>query len=284
MVAVNVLGRFHIMPEILRHARFESFSFADAVAPFFFFTVGMGLRISFLRNKSELGEAPAITRAARRFLKLILISIFVYHFNPSKIFWGDALTQIGFGGLLAIPVINMRSGYRMILPPMYIIAFLLIKTFLWKIPKGLELVSCTFLILVGSVVADWLIDRPETLVSKSLCWGLAVFLLGWIVTSFFSKNIIILAYGLIYTSLSILLFLGFYYLVDGLKFPIFNFTTLGRNALVVYILHYYIDNDMRKLIPDDAGILMAMVAISVVYFGCYTVVRYLENRRYFITV
>ncbi|OGR90726.1 MAG: hypothetical protein A3J74_05750 [Elusimicrobia bacterium RIFCSPHIGHO2_02_FULL_57_9] len=283
MVLVNVLGRFAVMPETFRHARFESLSFADSVAPFFFFIVGVGFRLAFLRNQTESGTASALALMFKRCLLLMLIGVFVYHFNARRIFW-DALTQIGFGGIIALPVIGAENiFYRAVWPLIYAALLLFIGNIRFHgAPLEIESATWPLLILMGSLAADWIKDSRRNFTSKSSVSGTAILICGLIV--YWLVPGVVAACALVYLGLSFLLFVVFYYLTDVWKRPLPHLTTLGRNALIVYILHYYIEDDMRKLIPDNAGFSAAVLAFSVVYVGCYATAKYLETRKYFITV
>lgn len=282
MVLVNVLGRFPVMPETFRHARFEVLSFADAVAPFFFFIVGLGFRISFCRNQTRVGTSPALALTLKRCLSLMAIGVFVYHFNTRRIFW-DALTQIGFGGIVALPVIGKAKLYRVLLPFLYAGVILLLgQPHVFGIPFKIESASWPLMILMGSIAADWLHEGQESVLRNSAIWGGALVALGFVAYFLAPRNVA--ACASVYLGLSFLLFAAFHHLIDVWKRPLPHLTTLGRNALVVYVLHYYIDDDMRRMVSPDVGVLPALSTFAVVYLACYATARYLENRRYFVTV
>lgn len=282
MVFVNVLGRFNVMPEIFRHARYQDFSIADAVAPFFFFIVGAGFRISYMKNLTKFGKKKTIFIAIKRYLILFVIGVFVYHFNTSRIFW-DALTQISFAGLLALPVIGAKKIVRIITPFVYLAIFIFLKQI--KIfPIDIEPLAWTLLVLMGSLIVDWLEQPNRNIIRNCLLYGLVLFTIGVMLAFFLGKAGAFAAYGLIYLSLSFLLFMFFYFIADIAQMPLPHLSTIGKNAIVVYILHYYIRNDLNKFVSDDAGFITAFTIFLIVYFGCYTVARYLEKRNYIITI
>lgn len=284
MVLVNVLGRFSVMPDFLRHARYLSLNFADAVAPFFFFVVGMGLRLWWTRNRPKLGAGRAALLVIKRCAALMVLAVFVYHFEMRRIFW-DALSQIAFGCLIALPVIGAGQRWRLSAPFIYAGALVLFtngKTRLLGVPFEIESASWPLMILAGSFVADWLEEDAKAVLINSVGAGTALTAAGLLLYRFAPGTVVSCA--LVYLGASFLLAAGFHYLADvrGLAFA--PLTTLGRNALIVYALHYYVDDDMRRLIPDSAGLAQAFLAFAVVFGTTYAVARYLKERRIFITV
>jgi predicted acyltransferase len=284
MVMVNVLGRFAVMPELFRHARYEVLSFADAVAPFFFFVVGMGFRISWLRCQSKFGTRHATLAVFRRCAALMVLAIFVYHFNMKRIFW-DALSQISFGCLVALPVIGAAAGLRIAVPFLYA-GLLLILTGgggeIFGVPFKIESASWPLMILSGSIAADWIMEDQIRFMRRSIMSGGALSAIG--LASYFMMPRNVAACALIYLGCSFLLLAFFHYLVATLKTPLPALTTLGRNALVVYVLHYYIDDDMRRLVAHGAGAFPALLTFVVVFGASYAVARYLRERNVYLTV
>lgn len=283
MVLVNVLGRFDVMPDLLRHARYEALSFADAVAPFFFFAVGMGFRISWLRHREKSGARTARTAALRRCAVLMVLAIFVYHFDMKRIFW-DALSQISFGCLIGLPVIGAGAGLRIAVPFLYA-GLLLILTGgngeLFGIPFKIESASWPLMILSGSIAADWMMEDKKFM-RWTIASGGSLAVTGLAVYFMMPRGVV--ACALIYLGFSFLLLAFFHYLAATRKAPIPALTTLGRNALVVYVLHYYIDDDMRRLVSHDAGALPALLTLVVVLGASYAVARYLRERSIYLTV
>ncbi len=273
MVLVNVLGYYRIMPITFRH-NLEGFRFADFVAPLFVFVVGMGFRISFLRNQITDGKWHAMKKSARRFIVLFLVSIFVYHFSLGRMFW-DALTEIAIAGIFSIPVIGSARQW-----PRILTAFAFLGLFPLARSFGLQFEPFVwvFPLLMGSLVTDWIHDRKKIALG-TIIWGICLSLAGWLIATTVSHAIFITHVGL-----SFLLTFCFYYIADIWKKPLPHLSTLGKNAIVVYILHYLIYEDLRKYINSDAGYLLAITSFVIVYIGCYAVAKYLERRNYFITI
>ncbi len=106
MLLVNAKDLFHLEAAQLSHQR-ETFTYADTIAPLFLFVVGMGMRLSWLRRSSQVGDGPARMAMAKRFGLLVLIAFALY----AGYLW-DALMDIGLAGLLALPFIHRRGRIR----------------------------------------------------------------------------------------------------------------------------------------------------------------------------
>jgi hypothetical protein len=150
------------------------------------------------------------------------------------------------------------------------------------VPLKIESASWPLMILMGSIAADWIKEGPGKLLYKTIACGSALTILGLVLYFLIPKNVA--ACALVYLGGSFLLLGFFYYLSEIRRVSLPQLTTLGRNALVVYILHCYLDDDMRRLIPNDVGLIHALLAFGLVFGACYTAARYLEIRKVFITV
>src|SRR5688572_10330789 len=100
MFAVNFLGNFAAIPEILKHHA-DHVTYADTIMPGFFFAAGFSYRLTFLRRLVS-GVPPGTARIAalRRSLGLILIGIIVYHLDGRARTWAE-LESLGLRGFLA---------------------------------------------------------------------------------------------------------------------------------------------------------------------------------------
>ena len=135
MILVNYLGKFPAIPEAFKHHRDLGdyppfgFSYADTVAPLFMFVVGMGFRLSFQRHVDTNGLWPARGAAIKRYTILILLGTLLY---GSEFQWiWDALVDIGFAGLLALPFILGKGPTRMVVA----VAYMVLYQFLYMSPQ-----------------------------------------------------------------------------------------------------------------------------------------------------
>jgi predicted acyltransferase len=223
MILVNYLGDFGVMPEALKHHRHLGdikpfgFSYADTIAPLFVFVVGMGFRLSFQRRVDKVGLWGARKAAFIRYATLILVGYVIYGYEFQWI-W-DALVDIGFAGLLAIPFILMSTRARLGAAIGYLVLFqfMYMSPLFWKVfTGGLNLlpalgewvrwpgmmdfatygewtlsksidggplgpISWAFCLLLGTVAYDLMAtgDRRRIIVG-CLGWGLGLFVLGWL--------------------------------------------------------------------------------------------------------
>lgn len=141
MILVNYLGQFDQMPHGVKHHRsladwplwgfgYEpggengftfGFTFADTIAPLFMFVVGMGFRLSAQKHTDKTGVKGMRIAAVRRFSLLVLIGYVIYGFEFQWI-W-DALVDIGFAGLLAIPFILLGTRARIGIAVGYLVLY-----------------------------------------------------------------------------------------------------------------------------------------------------------------
>jgi len=127
MILVNYLGGFDVIHEAFKHHRTRAdwppfgFSYADTIAPLFVFVVGMGFRLSFPRRANQEGLWSARRAAVIRYATLVLVGYVIYGYEFQWI-W-DALVDIGFAGLLAIPFIMMSVRGRIVAAIGYLAAY-----------------------------------------------------------------------------------------------------------------------------------------------------------------
>jgi predicted acyltransferase len=223
MILVNYLGSFHGMHEVFKHHRAFAdwppfgFSYADTIAPLFVFVVGIGFRLSFRRNAEILGMARARRASVKRYCLLIIIGYFVY---GMEFLWvWDALVDIGFAGLLALPFIHRGVKVQLVVAVGYLILFqfIYLSTGFWNLwthclgslpnlgvwvrwpdmdvyttygewlmDKSIDggpfgPLSWVFSLFLGSVAYDMMqLQDQKRKVLQCLGWGIGLFTLGWI--------------------------------------------------------------------------------------------------------
>ena len=102
MFAVNWLGAFAVVPELLKHHRTWC-SYADTIMPQFFFAVGFALRLVTLRNAERTSTRAAHRRAVSRSLGLFVFGVLLYEFGSPWKDWA-ALEATGWRGFLSLAV------------------------------------------------------------------------------------------------------------------------------------------------------------------------------------
>ena len=289
MILVNYLGRFQAMSETFRHHR-VGFSFADTVAPYFLFMVGIGFRLSYVKRRENDGPGAARRAALWRYLLLIAVGIYVYGPDFRMDVW-DALTDIGLAGLLALPVIGLGLGPRLAAAVLYLALFQVLSDFtpygvwLWdnSINGGpLGAMGWVFPLLLGSLVADLYPRRVRTVVATTLGWGVGLGVAGWALSFLwpFSQRMMSCSYAVASTGLCFLTVLFFYLIADVWKRPLPHLSTLGKNALTIYIAQQFLVSVWHGHFPEDTGLWAALAGFTAIYGGCYALAAFLDRKGY----
>lgn len=96
------------------------------------------------------------------------------------------------------------------------------------------------------------------------------------------KQIPTLTFTLCATGFAMLVYGCFVWLCDenGWRLAVLN--TFGTNALIAYIVHSYIGDQIGKLVPPDSPVWYVLIGLVAFFLCTWTVVRYLEKQRIFI--
>ena len=102
MFLVNFVGGFAVIkklsPVLCHHHTY--FSYADTIMPQFFFAVGFGYRMTFLRRTAKDGPATAYRHAVRRCLGLLVLAFVIHRLDGRYETWAE-LRAKGLGGVIA---------------------------------------------------------------------------------------------------------------------------------------------------------------------------------------
>lgn len=299
MILVNYLGYFEAMPDTFKHPRY-GMTFANAIAPFFVFAVGMGLRLSLKRRIVKQGSKTAYWHAASRYLILILIGIVVYGPDPVMDMW-DALVDIGFAGLLTLPFIASSKKVRMIgalgLLTLYQLIFVFTGYGAWTMPNSIDggplgPISWASILVFGTIQMDYLNEvSAQNFIVKSLKLGILLMLAGLGISFLqpmelweMSQRSMTIAYPLFASGLSMLTFLLFYILADMRKIKVPHMAVLGMNPLVIYIIQQVLIEFYGDLLPKSAHWSLAILGFLAIYSICFLIARYLYRNKYFIKI
>jgi predicted acyltransferase len=300
MLVVNHLGEFACMPEQFRHHR-DYMTFADIIAPLFMFVVGMGFRLSLQRRVEQDGARTAYIGAVKRYLALVCVGIVLYDPSPDQWrYWWDALVDIGFGAILALPFMMRSTTVRAAAGAGYWILYQAIFRFTaygaWTMDKSIDggpvgPLSWAPIVLFGTIAYDLIATRDKkTVVNGFLTWGLALSVIGvlfyfplpgikerWL----FSQTSMEIPYPVLATGICFLLYLPFYFLNDVIKVNIPTLALVGMNPLILYILQNAL-GDMygpSLIVAEDAAWPMALVDFAFMYGCCYIVAWKLNKDR-----
>jgi predicted acyltransferase len=299
MILVNYLGRFDVMPRTFTHPRF-GMTFANAIAPFFLFAVGMGFRLSLGKRVAELGKKAAYLQAIKRYLILVVIGIVVYGPDPVCDMW-DALVDIGFAGLLALPFILGSVRTRILAAIGFLCSYQLLFMFteygVWTMKNSIDggplgPLSWTAMLLFGTVLMDLLAKYSgKDFLVRVAMWGVPLLLVGFGFTYLepgeiwdFSQRSMTVAYPLFASGLSFLTFGLFYFLADVRNIKLPTLTILGANPLVIYIVQQVLNDMHGGFLPRDSSPMQALFGFFIAYGVCYIVARYLSKNKYYIKI
>ena len=297
MILVNYLGYFEVMPLTFKHPRY-GMTFANAIAPYFVFAVGMGLRMSLAARIKKTGVKEAYLRTAKRYVTLIVIGIVVYGPDPVTDMW-DALVDIGFAGLITLPFImqgkRLRIVFAFLLLALYQLLFAYTGYGEWTMANSIDggplgTISWSSILVFGTVQMDYLIEeRPVGFMKKSLWLGTPLLVSGLLLSYLspmelweFSQRSMTMAYPLFASGLSVITFAGFFWLVDIRKIKIPHLQTLGINPLAIYILQQVLIGFYGDFLPKTAMFWQALLGFLIIYGICYQVAGYLRRNGYII--
>jgi predicted acyltransferase len=294
MILVNYLGRFEVIHETFKHPRF-GMTFANAIAPFFLFAVGMGFRISLMKKIQQIGPKKSYLMAVKRYLILIPIGIVLYGPDPVCDMW-DALVDIGFAGLLTLPFILTSRRVRISMAFVFLIIYQLIFAFTgygeWTMQHSIDggplgPISWASILFFGTVLMDDLLNTSSsTFMKRSLMLGSVLSLLGLGMSYLqpeslwqFSQRSMTMAYPLLASGLGFIVFVFFYWLNDLRKIEIPHLTMLGLNPLILYIVQAILMSYYGSFLDKTAPLWQALSGFAVIYLLCYVVARYMANNK-----
>ncbi len=291
MILVNYLGGFDSMPWQFKHHD-HRMSYADTIAPLFMFVVGMGMRLSLQRRSLNGHTTPAYTAALRRNITLIAVGIVLYGPRLENwLYWWDALVDIGFAGILALPFLMRSVLVRTAAAIGYLVLFQSISMTTaygeWTLSNSIDggplgPLSWATLLLFGTILQDLSVSKnSRKIITGCLAWGLALSAAGWMLHLSwpglkaewpFSQRGMTAPYPLYSAGLCFLGYLPFYWWCDVKKRNIPHLRTLGMNALVVYIVQQALsDLHGSFVVGRDSQPVMAAIGFVAFYLTCYAV-------------
>lgn len=294
MIMVNYLNHFKVIPETFKHPHY-GMTFANTIAPFFLVAVGMGFRISFARMTERSGYRQAILHSVKRYLILVFIGIVLYGPDFKTDIW-DALVDIGFSGLLALPFILMSRTMRVVAAFAYLAIYQLIFIYAgygeWTMANSIDggplgPLSWVSILLFGTVLYDFLAESSSSdFIRNTLLFGIVLTLAGYALSLLqpaeywqFSQRSMSIAYPVLASGIGFLVFLGFYLLNDVYRLELPHLTVLGLNPLLIYILQCVLIGMYGSYLPSDAPLWQALSGFLVIYALCYLVAHYLWRNK-----
>ena len=253
MVIGNFLLNLPWVPAWFKHAPDIGFTFVDLGAPAFVFVIGLNYVTSARRRRENDGPAGMTRHFVMRYLAILgLGSIFgagqaLLQINGVTINWG-VLQAIGVAGLVTLIFIRLGTWQRMAIGLGILTGYQILLDNFWLdavlaaphggLPGSL---SWAGLLILATVLADlyhgrkgginWLLAGSTILIFASLI------LSNWFPIS---KNRVSETYVLLSLGLSGWFFWTFHLLVERLRIKLEFFIWWGRNPLLLYVLHLFL--------------------------------------------
>ncbi|MFQ3650391.1 MAG: heparan-alpha-glucosaminide N-acetyltransferase domain-containing protein [Gemmataceae bacterium] len=211
MFVVNFMGGFVAVPDNLKHHHTYN-SFADVIMPQFFFAVGFGMRLSWLRRCAAEGTIGAVRHFLGRIAALLLLGFVIYHFTGQYKTWAEltaqpwpevvlsaikrqpfeTLTHIAVTTLWVLPVIAApiwgRTVFALGSAGLHV-AISLAGYYDWNMqpPAGIDggplgFLTWTLPLVAGTLAHDWVMAGTQPMVRSVVVGG--VLMAGGIALSF----------------------------------------------------------------------------------------------------
>ena len=294
MIMVNYLNHFAVIPETFKHPHY-GMTFANTIAPFFLIAVGMGFRISFVRMVARSGYKPALIHTIKRYLILIFIGFVLYGPDIKVDIW-DALVDIGFSGLLALPFITKSTRVRTVAAISFLIVYQLLFIYAgygaWTMANSIDggplgPISWVSILLFGTVLYDLLNDYcSKDFIRYTLIYGTLLIVIGYMLSLLqpqenwqFSQRSMSIAYPILSSGIGFITFLLFYVVNDIKKIEIPHLTVLGMNPLLLYIVQNILIALHGGVLPSNAPLWQALTGFLVIYLLCYLVAHYMWRNK-----
>lgn len=256
-VICMVIGNFMMgltwFPTWLKHAPDIGFTFVDLGAPAFVFIIGLNYVASVQRRLDEDGTRGMIQHFVVRYFAILgLGALFgagqvLLKINGETINWG-VLQAIGVAGLVTLSFIRLPSWTRLLIGLSLLAGYQTLLDRIWLAnvldsPHGGMFGSLSWagLLILATVLADLYHRQPHgwtrLLIGSGISIALALILNMWVVIS---KNRVSAPYVLLTLGLSGWFFCLFQILVERFRWKMSLFLIWGRNPLLLYVLHLFL--------------------------------------------
>jgi predicted acyltransferase len=289
MILVNYLAFYECTPTFLKHAKITGITFADLVAPFFLFILGMMFRGSLLSRIQKGGKRKAYIHAARRYALLILIGMAGGCAGKMKLTfdWG-ILQTIGLAGLIALPVmaLNIKARIISLLVVLTVYHVLIVPHFSKLIINSenggpLGAVSWSVIIILSGISGEFFKKADIKKSAREMfCLGMLLLSAGYLSQFILpvSKPLVSGSYLLSSCGISIFVFLVFLFIVDQKNINIPTLTALGKNALLIFLLHYILVKAGHVLVPVNSKSIYVGLAALTIYVLCFLMSFILDKK------
>ena len=291
MVPVNVAATFTAIPAWFKHAPTTGLTLPDFMVPAFLFSLGLSASFSFRSRVRDRGFSRTLLHAVIRYALLFTFGTIGILLVDHGTRW-ETLQMLGATGLLSFFFLPIPPWPRLAAAAALLAAVEVLR------PVGLDglingwfdtgiggpwgTFSLSFLAIAASALGEML--RDETSGRRLVFSGVFALVLGaagLIARAFFpfSKHVLSLSYILFTAGVSsaLLCLLVLARELWGLKLPLTG--SMGRNALLLYMLHAVIGVGVQALLGGGASAGAAWGASLLVLAVCAAAAVVLDRKK-----
>ena len=277
MIAVNSLADYSLVPAWFKHAPGNGFTIADFVAPMFLFSLGFSYGLSFARRLTSGGTGRTVLHFTVRNIILFCMGFFGELLVHRRAGWG-VLTMIGSTGIYAMVFMFLKPLPRLLLGFLFFTgyeaaALLGMPVLFFGDGLGGPAATAAFgiIVIAASCAGSWMKGKGLKRAAAVLGGGGGVLISSAALLSFVlpvNKHLVSSSYVLLTTGMSALVMLLFYLTADcgGIRFPFIG--KIGRNALVLYILHHLFILLLNVILPPASPLYLVVPAAAVLLLVC----------------
>ena len=305
MVFVNTTAKYNNIPAWSKHAVDFGLTYVDLIAPFFIFMMALNFKSSFYRRLENKGRKQTYLKFIYRYLVFLglglVLSIGSTATGELTFHWGT-LQVLGASGLIALPFIEMKNKWKlMIMMILLIIHQMILETpFKIIIYDGAEggffgSLSWGAMMILSTIISDGIYQFRENEGKKSMLifgyWGVSLTILGLILNYFslininliISRQYMTISYSIISIGISSIVFLIIFYFFEilGHSHPILQkeniISIIGKNAFILFIIHFVLIYISIAFVPHDIFIALAFL-VGIVNVIIIWVIGYVLNK------
>jgi predicted acyltransferase len=294
MIVVNVGADFAGFPSWLKHAPGPGLTVADVVLPVFLFSLGLSASFSFSRRLAEKGRGRTILHAGYRYGILFAFGTVGMLTVDRGASW-EVLQMLGATGLFSFFFLFLKPVQRLCAAAAILAAVEVLRPLGFSAliapwyDSGLAGPWGTFslgaIAITASAIGEMLRDaQPRRRVGAAGIGGVSLMAAGLLALflSPFSKHLLSLSYILFTTGIAgaALALLVAATEMGKLRIPLVG--CLGRNALLLYMLHAVLGEALHALVPAVVGVLSAWGWTAAVLAACIAVAWVLDRKGIFL--
>ncbi len=301
MVLFNALGNYESVPAFLKHAWWSGFTIVDLVVPMFLFGMGFAYELSFKRRLLLHGKTLTILHFVRRNFLIFIIGLSgalaeIIMIQQNLTGWG-VLQTLGACGIFSLAFMFIKNRLRVLM------AFIFLITYQIGILLGLNWLILIFiksglggpfatiswafiLIFASTMVSLFKKDNFNEIMKKSVLSGTILTILA-VLSSFIvpvSKDFVSISYILLTTGFCVYIILFFYILNESLNFHISIIEKMGKNALFLYIISFFLIFLENLIIPPRVCLIYAASGAFLMLLVCMLIGWFLDYKKIYIKI